>query len=276
MFVAVCPAMDLWKRFHNDFKALMEEEDRIVRQRELRDRFHVDVIYEESEEFGSWSFSSSATESLQARFELLAAEAGIALGSPSGTSPHVYWLHRLFVDLRANNSQHIRIYNEGGGIIERLFEASATYCARLNRQSLENAVSVRERSETRNEVATKVAANRGDGAELSEAESRTPPQRGADRAEPGTPPSPKRGPKPDYETAGRVAEIVARVAGEDQWRSKLDDICLELDESTIPRPKTWKARGHGDWFDALSERHLVEKAIAHHLELAARHRETFS
>jgi hypothetical protein len=68
MFVAVCPAMDLWKRFHNDFKAFMEEEDRIVRQRELRDRFHVDVIYEESEKFGSWSFSSSATESLQARF----------------------------------------------------------------------------------------------------------------------------------------------------------------------------------------------------------------
>lgn len=121
----------------------MDEEDRIVRQRELKDCFHGDVIYGESEEFGSWSLASSATESLQARFLLLATEAGIALSSPPGTLPHVYWLHRLFVDLRANNSRHIRIYhihNGAGGSIERLFEASATYCARLNRQSLENAV----------------------------------------------------------------------------------------------------------------------------------------
>ncbi len=118
----------------------MEEEDRIVRQRELGDWFHGDVTYGESGEFGSWSFASSTTESLQARFELLATEAGIALSSPPGTLPHVYWLHRLFVDLRANKSPHIRIYTDDGGIIDRLFEASATYCARLNRQSLENAV----------------------------------------------------------------------------------------------------------------------------------------
>jgi hypothetical protein len=155
--------MDLWKRFYNDFKALMEEEDRIVRQRELRDWFHVDVIYEESGEFGSWSFASSATESLKARFELLATEAGIALGSPPETSPYIYWLHRLFIDLRANNSQHLRIYNDAGGTIERLLEASATYCVRLNRQSLDNAVASNtdeegagERSEGRSAVATPI------------------------------------------------------------------------------------------------------------------------
>jgi hypothetical protein len=122
MFVAACPAMDPWKRFHNEFKALMEEEDRIVRQRELGDWFHGTVIYGESGEFGSWSFARSATESLQARFELLATEAGIALGSPPGIVPHVYWLDSLFVDLRENKSQHIRIYNlhgAAGGIIER-------------------------------------------------------------------------------------------------------------------------------------------------------------
>jgi hypothetical protein len=129
--------MNPWKRFYDDFSALMEEEDRIVRQRGLRGWFYGTVIYGESEEFGLWSFASSATESLQARFELLAAEAGIALGSPAGTPPHFYWLDRLFVDLRANHSQYIRIYSEAGGFIERLFENSATYCARLNRQSLE-------------------------------------------------------------------------------------------------------------------------------------------
>jgi hypothetical protein len=54
--------------------------------------------------------------------------------------PGIYWLDRLFADLRANKSPHIRIFNEAGGFIERLFEASATFCARLNRQSIENAV----------------------------------------------------------------------------------------------------------------------------------------
>jgi hypothetical protein len=135
--------MDPWKRFHNEFMALMEEEDRIVRQRDLGDWFQGHVIYGESGEFGSWSLANSATESLQARFELLATEAGIALGSPPGTLPRVYWLHRLFADLRANNSQHIRIYdiaNGTGGIIERLLEASATFCSRLDRRSLEKAV----------------------------------------------------------------------------------------------------------------------------------------
>jgi len=142
MCVAACSAMNPWKRFQSEFEALRAEEDRIVQERGLRDWFHGDVIYGESGEFGSWSLAGSATESLQARFELLATEAGIALGSPAGTLPHVYWLHRLFVDLRANKSRHIRIYdtdNDIAGIIECLLEVSATYCARLNRQSLENA-----------------------------------------------------------------------------------------------------------------------------------------
>ncbi|MFZ0737257.1 MAG: hypothetical protein WAM96_09215, partial [Candidatus Acidiferrales bacterium] len=40
------------------------------------------------------------------------------------------------LDLRANNSNHIRTYNDTGCIIERVLEASAIYCARLDRRSL--------------------------------------------------------------------------------------------------------------------------------------------
>ena len=50
-------------------------------------------------------------------------------------------LYDVLPDLRANKSRHIRIYDtdsHAGDTIQRLFEASATYCARLNRQSLEN------------------------------------------------------------------------------------------------------------------------------------------
>jgi hypothetical protein len=87
----------------------------------------------------------------------------------------------------------------------------------------------------------------------------------------------KRGPTADYDTAIRVAGIVALLAGDSPWRSKLDDICFEFDEKHIPPPKTWKKRGHGDWCDCLAaERELVVKAIEHHLELAGRRTETFS
>jgi hypothetical protein len=144
---------------------------------------------------------------------------------------------------------------------------------------------VRERKEASN---AKVASNAGDGAEPGassiepkdgaecpgdptrgpqEAASLELPQATTDSAKTA---SPNPGPRPDYETALRVAEIVTRVAGEGKWRRQLEDICVELDEQAVPRPKTWKARGHRSWFDSLSERHLAEKAITHHLEMAVR------
>lgn len=92
-----------------------------------------------------------------------------------------------------------------------------------------------------------------------------------------TPPKLPRGPARDYETASQVAEIVARVAPDGDWRSRLEDICDELDERRVRCPKTWKKRGHGDWFDCLStERELVVKAIEHHLKRARENPETFS
>ena len=241
--------MNPWERFHNEFNALVEEEDAAVRQRRLPNWFHGSVIYEESEEFGSWSFHSITTESLQARFEVIAAKAGFALGSPQGTLPHIYWLDRLFADLRSHKSKHILLYIEAGGFIERLFEASATFCARLYRESLDHVAMSREGPAVEGEP-----ANDGDEVRAGEASdtavvvpTSTP---AADSTEPGNPSRTKRGPKPDYETARTVEEIVTRIAGEDKWRSKLDDICFELDEASVRCPKTWKARGHRDWIDA--------------------------
>jgi hypothetical protein len=85
----------------------------------------------------------------------------------------------------------------------------------------------------------------------------------------------KRGPRPNYETAIKVAEVVRGIAGDGGWPAKLDEICDALDEAKIPRPKTWKKRGHQDWDDALSgERSLVVKAITHHLKLNEVQRKT--
>ncbi|MGA2435466.1 MAG: hypothetical protein ABSG25_09285, partial [Bryobacteraceae bacterium] len=77
----------------------------------------------------------------------------------------------------------------------------------------------------------------------------------------------KRGPKPDYATAARVAEIVNRIAGKEPWRSKIDKITDELDEMEVPCPKTWKAKEYRSW-STCAERHLVIEAIRHHLDNA--------
>lgn len=98
-------------------------------------------------------------------------------------------------------------------------------------------------------------------------------------AQPSIPVKPRyrRGPRPDYATAGRVASIVEQFAGTTNWRSKLDEICWELDEKRIARPKPWKRKGYTDWIACLSaERQLAVKAIEHHLKLAKQYRETIS
>jgi hypothetical protein len=125
-----------WKRLQNEFRGLMEEEDRIVQQRVPQDCLYAYFTHRESGEFHCWP-ASITTDSLRVRFELLATEAGIALGSRTGTAPFTYCVHRLSVDLRANNSNLIRIFSDSGGLIDRLLEASANYCARLHRESLE-------------------------------------------------------------------------------------------------------------------------------------------
>ncbi len=81
----------------------------------------------------------------------------------------------------------------------------------------------------------------------------------------------KRGPKPDYETAARVAEIVAKVAPDGDWRRKLDDVVEALDEASIPCPKKWRTRDRTcqGWVDYDEKPHAI-KAIEYRLDLAKR------
>lgn len=80
------------------------------------------------------------------------------------------------------------------------------------------------------------------------------------------PPAPrKRGPKPDHDTAARIADVVARIAPSGDWRSKLDEICEALDEEHIPVPRTWRRnRKCREWIDC-DDRDLIVKAIAYRL-----------
>jgi hypothetical protein len=141
-------ASNAWKRLHSEFMSLREEEDRLVHQRTIEDRLYAYFTCQDSGEIGGCWWEGITSERLAARFELLGTEGGIALGAPRDTSPLNYWLACLLVDLRAHKSNHLRMYNESTGHIERLLEVSALFCTRLERRSLEGAANTVAASES--------------------------------------------------------------------------------------------------------------------------------
>jgi hypothetical protein len=78
----------------------------------------------------------------------------------------------------------------------------------------------------------------------------------------------KRGPKPDRETALLVATIVARVAPEGDWRSRVDDVCDALDDEQVPVPATWRRNRNVRKWSLCDDRDIVVKAIEYRLGIA--------
>ena len=80
----------------------------------------------------------------------------------------------------------------------------------------------------------------------------------------------KRGPTPDYEAASRLAEIIARVAPDGEWRGKLDEICEALDqtEPKLPCPRVWHGRYNADCWADYPERSTAIKVIEDRLRVA--------
>jgi hypothetical protein len=74
-----------------------------------------------------------------------------------------------------------------------------------------------------------------------------------------------------------VAAIVERVAPAGDWRVKLDEVLMALDDvdPKIPTPKTWAPKqGYRNWYAAVTAdeagrgRHLAVEAIKHRLKRA--------
>jgi hypothetical protein len=144
-----------WQGFHEGFMQLAREEEQIERAAP-RDRFlRAYCTYKEHPEVweigkpeqgcfcllhtptcGVWTLGDGVSENFQERFRVLAARAGVTLGSPKDADPEDFWLHRLFLDLRENNSKQLFAASEEGGMIRRVCVASATFCARLERKVL--------------------------------------------------------------------------------------------------------------------------------------------
>jgi hypothetical protein len=87
--------------------------------------------------------------------------------------------------------------------------------------------------------------------------------------------APKRGPRPDYEMAARIHEIVKAVAPNGNWLARLDEVCEALDEANIPCPKAWRRRDppSRSW-STCDERAIRIKAIQYRMEQAKRATET--
>lgn len=77
----------------------------------------------------------------------------------------------------------------------------------------------------------------------------------------------KRGPKPDYETASRVAATVARVVPDGDWHPLVDEICEALDKAEVPVPRGWPKKGCQFWTDR-AEPSIAVKAIQYRLDKA--------
>lgn len=89
-------------------------------------------------ECGVWMLSNGVNENFLERFQAVAARAGVALRVPKDTDPTDRWLHWLFDYLLGNKSKQLFAAERGkGGMILRVCEASATFCSRLERKTLE-------------------------------------------------------------------------------------------------------------------------------------------
>jgi hypothetical protein len=227
-----------------------------------------------SGKLGGWRLAGGLSKSARTRFEALARMAGAAIENPAISDPVVSWL-----DLLRQESSSFRLEFEftetledgtNGphhltGTVWHVCEASADHCS-----VLESRAFAAERADI---GVCRQASNK----EMTgDAEPRTE----AVPTQPATPPKSndkgrKRGPRPDYETAGRVAEVIARLAPGGCWRSNLDDVLMALDDAKIPTPKRWlEKHEYRNWYAAVTAdkagrgRHLAIEAIKHHLKRA--------
>jgi len=87
---------------------------------------------------GVWKYGDGISENFLERVRLCVREAGRALPDyPKGANSEDFWLHRLYFDLLENKSDLLFCASKEGGIIFSVCVASATFCARLERKTLE-------------------------------------------------------------------------------------------------------------------------------------------
>lgn len=127
---------NFWRTLHQSFKALSDEELAFLTRYPADRMLRAYGDYEDKKNCGHWSLSEGISEGLRGRFEVEATRAGLGLMPMSGEEPMAVWLHSVFQNLLANKSKLLFSSSKEGGIILQVAEASALYCARLEKQAL--------------------------------------------------------------------------------------------------------------------------------------------
>jgi hypothetical protein len=274
----------LWRDLSNEF-ALLAKEEREIQGIGDRLRLFATGAYKPGDgDIGYWWLTNGPRDSFRARYDAAATRAGMALVSSREAKPRNYrdyWLHCLSLYLSTNDSPHLK---EGEDrehnrhcMLHNLPEASETFGSRLKECAREN--KQREKA-----ISTAAAPKTETGERLkpSEEGAENPQKVGGSTSLNSRGQGRKRGPKPDPEGAANVADIVARVAPDGDWRSKLDELGAALDHGVcdasapencdasehekIRLPRGWRGKGK-DWLDP-PDRATMVKAIEYRLGTA--------
>lgn len=127
---------DFWFGLQQKFRALADEEAKLAPQN-TKDRWlRASVDYNPPSTRGQWHLSLGVNEYLRERFDVEGTRAGIALGAADPNESLMVWLDHLFAYLLETKSRLLLAASEQGGMIGRVIEASALYCARLEKLPL--------------------------------------------------------------------------------------------------------------------------------------------
>jgi len=131
---------DIWRSLQETFRTLAEEELSLAPHNTGERWLRAYVDYKDRTiASGLWRLSEGVNESFRERFDVEATRAGIALKSAVSGEARDVWLHHVFSDLLEHESKLLSAASNDGGIVMRVCEASALYCARREKQALVDA-----------------------------------------------------------------------------------------------------------------------------------------
>lgn len=206
-----------------------------------------------------YALSGGYSEFFKENFKLVAIRAGRALGAQPGTEPET-WLGWVFLDALEHNSKHFRCATpDGGGLILRICDVSATVCLRLEQWAVQEGTRQSSIREEQSEGASSFA----DEKRAMEPTPVPPSSVESNRTRVQQKQSGSKSPRSlNYrsELKGAIALVLAR-------HPKADDrqVCHFLDDERLEIPDSLKTAANEQFFESVylgPNRHRLESQIS--------------
>ncbi len=128
--------VDSWSFFYTSFERLSREET----SASLKEKSDRRISASSTGEMKEWLLRTGVNENFHARLTLLLTQAGAKLGAPEGWTKLNYWVHSLYLELQRSRSKLLfaPIQEDPKCVsIESVCDASAIFCAQLEREAVE-------------------------------------------------------------------------------------------------------------------------------------------